>query len=217
MPGSFYTHKVMTLPELKEDALALFPIPKVDTFMYITAGNTDTTIDGVLRVAVRKALSRYEKIESMTVYGSGVVSRAASILKCVSSFGVGMGSEAMSVWSTLPIDDMRRLTRIRHYFDPNSKMLKLQPDAAEAVIEYVVDNSVLTIEDLNPLFQDWLVEYACCLLMENESSLGLNGRASDMPFEFDYEGLRTQAGSEKERLLTEYNDMCMGTLALKSN
>lgn len=206
----------MTLVEVKTAVLGLFPLKVEDTFMY----NDDVdSVDKVINTAVIMAKSRYDKIEGKDITGSQVLPRAASVISCVpqSALGIGIATRPVSIWSTLPIGNVGNLSKVRYFFTPEDKYLRLSPEGEGVHVEYTVDQTLLTVEDLNPIFSTWLIRYTVCLLKEKEGYLGSNATTTSMPFQFNYDAMRSEAQSEKGMLESDYNDMCLGTLAIRSN
>jgi hypothetical protein len=213
----------MTLVEFKSNVQAIFPIRWEDTFMN---DEDPTNIDKILQIALKKAFSRFEKIESNAITGSQIVDRAGSIITCVPSletdrenlYGVFnlMFTQNVGILNFRVGEVMSGgLPKIKHYFDPGTKMLKLLPQGVSVYLEYTVDPKKLVIEDLDLLYIEWALNYANALLKIKEGFIGKGALPTVMPFEFNYDDMRTSGESEKEKLETDLEDMYQGTFAIR--
>ncbi len=198
--------------DFKADVQFLFPIKFTDTLIY---SEEPLDIDGILNRALKYVLSKFEKIETTEIVGSQVVSRAASILKCVTSANV-INSQSISVWNTMNIPD-NHIGRVQHYFTPTNKMLRLYPGDASVWVEYVCDPSVLLVTDLDADWYEVAVKYAIALLKIKEGQMGTAASLTVLPFEFNYAELRDTGQQERDKLEEDMVDRSAGTLAIRVN
>jgi hypothetical protein len=199
----------MTIAELKAEVQVLFPVKFAESLIY---SEEPTDIDKTITFAVKKAFTKYEKIESMEIEGSQYFTRAASILKCVPN-AADRKSSTITVWDTMPIPG-QPVGSVKHYFGPD-KFLRLWPDDESVWIEYKVATDMLTVEDLSPIYCDWVVEYANALLKIKEGYIGTSATLTTLPFEFNYQQMLDEGKEVKRDKETELEDMNQGTLAIR--
>jgi len=94
-------------------------------------------------------------------------------------------------------------------------MLRLLPQAVSVYLEYTVSTELLTVEDFNDVYTEWVINYASALLMIKEGMLGIGALPNIMPFEFNYTQMLQSGESQKKELEDRMDDMYQGTLAIR--
>lgn len=194
----------MTTAELKAFVQAKFP------YVFTEALIKDD-VDKLIDLAIRRGLSKVEKIKHIEISSSQTLADAASILKVVPSTHGGK----FTVFDFIKGPGGTKTTpKIGWYFTPE-KMLILDSETS-VYVEYVADPKTLTVEDMEEEFLQWTIKYANALLMEKEGYAGTAAVLTALPFDFNYEEMLTNAQTQIETLETELEEMYYGLFAAKA-
>ena len=206
-PGTFII--TMDFTTFKAEVQALVPVKFEDTLIYL---EDNTAVDSILNQAIKVACSGFEKIKNVYYVGTTTISDAISVVKCVPSDENDSERGAMSVWDLLPEGKQEK---VKHYFTPSDKILRVEPAGTSVYVEYVVDPNTLDVEDLDIHYTNWAVEYAVALLKIKEGYKGSQAVVKDSPFEFNYADMRTEGITDKDTSISKLEEMSMGTLAIR--
>lgn len=173
-------------------------------------------VDELLRNAVEKALSKFEKIKNIEIGATQVIPDAIAIVKCVPSKTV----------NTFNVFDFMRWKgefeggymipfRTQFYFLPEERKVILMWNNP-CYIEYVADPTTLNIEDLTPQYVQWAIKYGLASVKEKEGIMGKGATLDALPFTLNYDDLMSQGIEEKKELETELEDMYFGLFTGKA-
>lgn len=175
-------------------------------------------IPDILKNAITKAMSKFEKTESKQINGSTTLDRATTVSKVTPTYvGTASGPSGGTVWSVfnfMNLPDMQPVSKVEWYFTPERKLI-IRGDRP-CYIEYIVDPLLLKVEDLDSQYLDWAKKYALALLKVREGYEGSRGNITALPFDLNYKEMKSEGLTEKKDLETDLEDMYFGLFVGKS-
>jgi len=191
--------------ELRARVRDAFPIP-------IEEALCNKYFDGVVETAVKKAISKFEKLVTTSVSGKSVsLPEAASIVRCLPS---PLDGSRYTVFDFFE-QTQRRSTSVAYNFTPD-KVLTLSYEGT-FYVEYVKATQFVTVEDLDDSYFEWTVEYSTALLMIREGFLGTRATLTALPLEFNYTTLLDTGKEDKTKLEEKLEEMYFGLFGGLSN
>ena len=203
----------MTFSEYKSEVEAALPFDYSEMI-------TETRVDSTLNRAVRKALSKFEKVKTVEISGTQEISDALSVVECVPTF-----SRDFNNVFALDVDYSRRMlgyNRINRpwRFETSTRKIYVagfsHVRTSNFTVKYVVDPNFLKIEDLNDVYTEWAIDYGAALLKINEGSRGSLVNVSATGLEYNYEQIKQEGIEERDRRIEDLEELYYGLFAIRT-
>lgn len=206
----------MTFAEFKIEVEEIYPFD----FNELIIDDTVDKVDGILNRAIKKALSKYEKIETTTITGTTVIADAVSVVECIPA----LSTSDVSVFDLDPEYQIRRgigKRKMSWRFETAEKKLYLGSGILNTTqshtVKYVKDPAGLEIEDMTEeIYLSWAIDYAVALIKIAEGGRGAFVNLPSVGFDYDYPQMKSEGKEEKDKLEEDLEDMYFGLFAIRA-